>query len=69
MSSGLLEVRSSSDSLRLLKVRTLFGGQTWVIRPLASSEVTPRWSVPEKLGRLLRSEAERIPLMKEVLNP
>jgi hypothetical protein len=69
MSSGLLEVRSSSDSLRLLKVRTLFGGQMWVIRPLASSEVTPRWDVPEKLGRLLRSEAERIPLMKEVLNP
>jgi hypothetical protein len=69
MNNGLLEVSTSSGSLRLPRVKTLFGGEMWVIRPLSPSEVIACWDVPEKLGRLLDTEDDRIALMRGMFTP
>jgi hypothetical protein len=38
MSSGLLQVRTCSGSTRLPRVKTVFGGDMWVIRSLTPVE-------------------------------
>jgi hypothetical protein len=55
-SAGLLRVELSAGRVRLLRVRTWFGGNVWVIRSLTLSELVSAWDVPEKLGKLVGSD-------------
>ena len=69
MNSGLLAVTTLAGSIRLPKVKTLFGGDMWVIQSLTPSEVIACWDVPEKLVRLFETDGDRISLMKEMFVP
>jgi hypothetical protein len=69
MNSGLLKVKTRSGSLLLPRVKTPFGGEMWVIRPLSPAEVISCWDVPEKLGHLIGTNEGKAALMKEIFTP
>jgi hypothetical protein len=68
-SSGLLNVSLTAGKIVLPRVRTLFGGNVWVARPLTPAEVLSAWDVPEKLGNLSGSDEGRTDLMSEPFTP
>jgi hypothetical protein len=69
LNSGLLKVTTKGGLLRLPRVKTIFGGNLWVIRSLTPGEVLSCWDVPEKLGLLVESEEVKRALMHGVLTP
>jgi hypothetical protein len=68
-SSGLLNVSLTAGKIVLPRVRTLFGGNIWVARPLTPAEILSAWDVPEKLGNLSGSDEGRTDLMSEPFTP
>jgi hypothetical protein len=46
-SSGLLKVDLVAGRIRVPRVRTLYGGNVWVIRALTSGELVAAWDDPE----------------------
>jgi hypothetical protein len=69
MNCGLLEVKTKYGALRLPRVKTPFGGDMWVIRPLTAGETLGCWDVPEKLGLLMDTDSERRLLMEGMFTP
>jgi hypothetical protein len=69
LNSGLLGVITDGGILRLPRIKTIFGGNLWVIRSLTPVELLSCWDVPEKLGQLLETEREKLEVMKEVFTP
>jgi hypothetical protein len=69
MNSGLLRVNSVSGSMRLPRLKTHFGGDTWVIRSLTPAEALSCWDVPEKLGQLAGTDEAKRMLMKDMFTP
>jgi hypothetical protein len=53
LSNELLGVKTNGGLLRLPRVKTVFGGNMWVVRQLTPAEVLSCWDVPEKLGQLM----------------
>jgi hypothetical protein len=56
---GLLNVEANRGLLRLPRVKTVFGGNLWVIRSLAPSEILSCWDVTERLGQLIGADNGR----------
>jgi hypothetical protein len=69
MSSGLLDVKVSGNCLRLSRVKTLFGGNMWVIRPLTTPEVLSCWDIPEKLGVLGGTDDNLKSILRDLTTP
>jgi hypothetical protein len=69
MNCGLLEVKTKAGTIRLPRVKTPFGGDMWVIRPLTAGETLGCWDVPERLGLLMDTNDERRSLMEGVFTP
>jgi hypothetical protein len=69
MSSGLLDVKESGNCLRLPRVKTLFGGSMWVIRPLTTPEVLSCWDIPEKLGVLGGTDDKLKSVLQDLTTP
>jgi hypothetical protein len=67
--SGLLNITTKGGLLRLPRVKTIFGGNLWVIRSLTPGEVLSCWDVPEKLGLLVESEEVKRALMHGMFTP
>jgi hypothetical protein len=59
LNNGLLEVKTRGTPLQLPRVKTLFGGNMWVIRALTPIEVLSCWDVPEKIGQLLETNEQK----------
>jgi hypothetical protein len=58
LSSGILGVKTNGGLLRLPRVKTLFGGNTWVIRALTPSKVLACWDVPKNWAISLKLMTE-----------
>jgi hypothetical protein len=70
MNCGLLEAKTKSGTLGLPGgVKTPFGGDMSVIRPLAAGEILGCWDVPEKLGLLMDTNDQRQWLMEGMFAP
>jgi hypothetical protein len=69
LNSGLLGIKTNGGLLRLPRVKTLFGGDMWVIRVLTPSEVLACWDVPEKLGQLTKTDDGKRSLMRVMFTP
>jgi hypothetical protein len=69
MNCGLLEVKTKAGTIRLPGVKTPFGGDMWVIRPLTAGETLGCWDVPERLGLLVDTNDERQSLKEGMFTP
>jgi hypothetical protein len=69
MNCGLLEVKTKAGTIRLPRVKTPFGGDMWVIRPLTAGKTLGCWDVPERLGLLADTNDERRSLMEGMFTP
>jgi hypothetical protein len=66
---GLLGVKTNGGLLRLPRIKTLFGGDMWVIRTLTPVEVLSCWGLPEKLGHLAKTDEGKRKIMKGMFTP
>lgn len=69
LSSGLLEVKTNGRILKLPRMKTVFGGEMWVVRALTPGEVLACWDVPEKLGQLAKTNELKGLIMREMFTP
>jgi hypothetical protein len=69
LNSGLLGVKTNGGLIRLPRVKTLFGGDMWVIRSLTTAESMACWDVPEKLGQLAGNDELRRKIMHGMFTP
>jgi hypothetical protein len=70
LNTGLRGVQTNGGFLRLPRVKTLFGGNMWVIRNLMTAEVLSCWEdVPEKLGMIAQSDEKKRILMNTMFTP
>jgi hypothetical protein len=69
MNCGLLEAKTKAGTIRLPGVKTPFGGDMWVIRPLTAGKTLGCWDVPERLGSLMDTNDKRRSLMEGMFTP
>jgi hypothetical protein len=69
LNCGLLGVKTNGGLLRIPRVKTLFGGDMWVIRSLSPSELLACWDVPEKLGHLAGTSQGKEDIMNCMFTP
>jgi hypothetical protein len=69
LSSGVLGVKEGGGCRRLPRVKTLFGGNMWAIRPQTSSEVLSCWDIPEKLGVLAGTDERMKDVFEDLVTP
>jgi hypothetical protein len=69
LNCGLLGVKTNGGLLRIPRVKTLFGGDMWVIRLLYPLELLACWDVPEKLGHLAGTSQGKEDIMRCMFAP
>jgi hypothetical protein len=69
LSSGILDVNESGGCRRLPRVKTLFEGSMWVIRPLTMPAVLSCWDIPEKLGVQAGTDEKLKSILRDLITP